>query len=84
MSKKIIEQLKKRRLLIAIFGLFLILNAVIFYATFSEKTSSTIWDGSIAKKFSSGDGSIKNPYIINDGSELAYFFTLINSEEAVL
>ena len=83
MKDKIIEQLKKRRLLVAVSVLFFVLVGTILYTTFSEKTTSSIWDGTIAKKFSSGDGTIKNPYIINSGSELAYFFTLINSEESV-
>ena len=83
MKEKVLKQLKERRLIIAVFVLFFLLNAVILYNTFSEKTTSTIWDGTVAKKFADGDGSIKNPYIINNGSELAYFFTLINSEESV-
>ncbi len=74
-------KLKNRRLLVSILLLFFAANLFAIFTTFSEKTTSTIWDGKIAKKFSSGDGSSSKPYIIKNGSELAYFFTLINSDE---
>lgn len=32
-----------------------------------------VWDGTVATKYKSGNGSENNPYIISDGSELAYF-----------
>ncbi|NLL01813.1 MAG: hypothetical protein GX265_02195 [Mollicutes bacterium] len=32
-----------------------------------------VWDGSIASEYKSGNGTKDNPYIISDGSELAYF-----------
>jgi len=31
------------------------------------------WDGSVASSYRSGSGTINDPYIISDGSELAYF-----------
>ena len=78
---KCINKLKNRRLLVSVLLLFFVANIFAIFTTFTEKTSSTIWDGKIAKKFSGGDGSSTNPYIIKNGSELAYFFTLINSED---
>lgn len=76
------SKLKNRRLLVSILLLFFVANIFAIFTTFTEKTSSTIWDGKIAKKFSGGDGTSTKPYIIKDGSELAYFFTLINSEDS--
>ncbi len=46
--------------------------------TYSEKTTSTIWDGTIADSFASGTGTNSDPFIISNGSELAYFFQQIN------
>ena len=66
MKEKILKQLKERRLIIVFFILFFVLNGIILYNTFSEKTTSTVWDGTVAKKFTSGDGSVRNPYIINN------------------
>jgi hypothetical protein len=83
MKKKILKQLKDRRLIIVFFVLFFVLNGIILYNTFSEKTTSTVWDGTVAKKFASGDGSVRNPYIINNGSELALLFQEIYSENSV-
>ena len=60
------------------------LNFVVLYNTFSEKTTSTVWDGSVAKKFNSGSGTSKDPYVISNGSEFAYFFSLIHSLIATL
>ena len=31
------------------------------------------WDGSVASSYRSGSGTVTDPYIISDGSELAYF-----------
>ncbi len=81
MYNKIIKKIKENKLLVVLLLLFFSLNIFVIYNTFSEKTTSSIWDGSIATKFSGGDGSVTKPYIIKDGSELAYLFTLINSED---
>ena len=75
------SKIKNRRLLVSMLLLFFVANLFAIFTTYSEKTSSTIWDGSIAHKFGGGDGSFNNPYLIKNGSELAYFFTLINSED---
>ncbi|MDD2409955.1 MAG: hypothetical protein PHD03_04495, partial [Bacilli bacterium] len=34
--------------------------------------STSVWDGTVAGSFRSGDGTESNPYIISNGSELAY------------
>lgn len=55
-------------------GFFVIKN------TFTLKTSSSVWDGTVASSFAGGNGTIDNPYVIKEGSELAYFFSVINSD----
>ena len=81
MYKKFLEKIKNRKLLVVLVLLFFAINIFTIINTFTEKTTSTIWDGKVATKFKSGDGSAINPYIISDGRELAYFFTIINSED---
>ena len=46
----------------------LFISLVAILTTFSEKLTSSIWDGSIATSFQNGDGSESNPYIITEGS----------------
>ena len=80
MFRDILNKLKEKKLLVVGVLLFFAVN-IIIYTTFSEKTTSTIWDGSIADKFSEGSGTSEDPYIIKDGSELAYFMQVINSDD---
>ena len=80
MFKRIYNKIKNRRLLVVVLLLFFAVNLFTLYNTFTEKTTSSIWDGSIAKKFHSGTGSSNDPYVIYTGSELAYFFSVINGE----
>lgn len=64
--------------------LILLVFAVILFASFSipslakYKNRSTIilssvWDGSVANSYKSGDGTSINPYVISSAPELAYF-----------
>ncbi len=48
------------------------------HSTFSEDTSSTVWDGTIASSFASGTGTQSDPYIISNGSELAFMVSIVN------
>ena len=81
MKKFILDKINSRRILIGLsIFLFFILNFFIVFTTFSEKTSSTIWDGTVASKFKKGNGTAGSPYEINDGSEFVYFLSLINGE----
>ena len=41
----------------------------------------TPWDGTVADSFAKGTGSAQDPYIISNGSELAYLFTLISDSQ---
>lgn len=40
--------------------------------------SNIIWDGSIASSFCGGSGTASDPYLIGNGSELAYFQQMVN------
>lgn len=48
----------------------------------SESPTYTIvsWDGTVASSYSDGDGSLDNPYIISNGSELAYLALQLENE----
>ena len=80
--KKLFRGNKKK--LILLLGVFVILSFLLlfFKDTFSEKTTSSIWDGKVASSFNRGNGTSDNPYIISNGGELAYFFKLINSNNS--
>ena len=80
MGVKIKEFLLKNKLILAGLFLFFGMLIIVLFPSFSEKTSTSLWDGSVATKFSQGSGLVDDPYVINDGSELAYFFTLINGD----
>ena len=80
--EKIVHFIKKNIFLIIVLIAFFSTIFMIAFPTFSEKRTSTIWDGSVATSFNKGSGLINDPYIISDGSELAYFFTVINNEES--
>ena len=82
MLKKLKNFITKYKFLIAGFVLVFCVLILILVPTFSEKTTSTIWDGSIASSFTSGDGTQNNPYIISNGSELAYLFSKLKSEDS--
>lgn len=58
-----------------IIGLFLVLAAPSLARLIRNTAIDPIlvWDGSIATSYRNGDGSENNPYIISNGSELAYF-----------
>ena len=82
MFNKLKEKIKSRRFLVVVLLLFFAVNIFAIFNTFTEKTTSSIWDGVVATKFKKGDGSALNPYVIDDGRELAYFFTLINGDKS--
>lgn len=81
--KKLNEKIKsltkaqKSGCLIVILILFLVLVISIpSFAKFKNRVTlynEPIWDGMVATSYKSGDGTEDNPYIISNGSELAYF-----------
>ena len=58
------------------------IEAVLGFETVSYKIESSdrdgIWDGSIAAGFAGGAGTEENPYLISNGSELAYLAQQVN------
>lgn len=55
-------------------------NATVYYGI--TPTTSAVWNGSkIAKSYNSGTGTKEDPYVIFDGSQLAYFIKNVNEGE---
>ena len=50
-----------------------------FYPIESDGAVSKEWDGSIASSFAGGTGTESNPYLISNGSELAYLAQQVNA-----
>ena len=42
---------------------------------------NAVWDGSVAESYRSGKGTEDDPYIISNGSELAYLASELKSEK---
>ena len=42
---------------------------------------TTVWDGSVASSYRSGDGTKDNPYIISNGAELAFFSSMAKEDK---
>jgi len=78
MLKKIGKYFNKHRLIISGVMILLAVFFFVFYPTLTEKTTSSVWDGSVATSFTSGNGTVNSPYEISTGSELAYFYSLLN------
>ena len=73
---------KHKSIFILVAMLIVILLSWSFINSFSETTTSTAWDGTVAKSFKRGTGTVKNPYIISDASEFAYFKSLLEGESS--
>ena len=64
---------------IACFGIINILTSKDSYSNSTE----ILWDGvSVSSSFSSGNGTVDNPYIISTGEELSYFKSLIEGNNS--
>ncbi len=61
--------MKRTRILAVVLTVVMLLAVVPFSAV---SAASNVWDGSIATKFPSGDGSLSDPYLITNGAELVY------------
>ena len=78
MKNKVFEYFKNHKaiaiLMIVVF-VFAISIGIPTLARYRNRTSmvdSVVWDGTIATSFKSGNGKINSPYVISNGSELAY------------
>ena len=84
--KKIKEKLSKipkiAYLVITIFVLALVSVTLPSFARFEHRNPillDTSWSGNIATSYRSGSGTLRDPYIISDGSELAYFAQMLET-----
>jgi hypothetical protein len=72
------SKIQKITYLISILGVVLLLAIGIpTLARYKNRViipSVTVWDGSVASSYKKGNGTIDDPYIISNGSELAYFY----------
>ena len=78
--KAFIKQHKKP-ILMAVFFIATLLVCR-FIDTFSETVTDSAWDGVVARDFTSGTGTLENPYVISNASEYAYFKELLEGEDA--
>ena len=78
--KDLFNKYKNHIIIIALISIILL--TLSFLRTFSDPTSSTDWDGVVARDFTSGTGTEENPYVIKDASEFAYFKSLLEGEDA--
>lgn len=86
-TKKVIQRVSKSFIGIILVSLIIVLVFVavpsaisigkIIKHDFFDKT----WDGSKSERFSSGNGTAANPYLINSAMELAYLAYVVNSGE---
>ena len=62
--------------------LVFVIGIIVINNTYSETTTSTMWDGvTVANSFTGGNGSEENPYQISSGAELAYFKSVIEGND---
>ena len=75
---------KYRKYFILIAIVVVILLSWTFINSFSETTESSAWDGVVAREFTSGNGTVENPYVISSASEYGYFKELLEGDDAFL
>lgn len=87
MNKKLIlNKLKKIPKVYYVIVLFIIVTMISItipslarYKNRVTITDTKVWDGSIATSYQNGTGSKNDPYIISNGSELAYFSKMLET-----
>ena len=78
---KRVKRCKFKEHKIVVLGMIFFILLIAFVAiptlsSYKNRTLSqniTVWDGTIAENYRSGEGTEENPYIIANGEELAYF-----------
>ena len=80
---KIVNFIKQHKIVLFV-AVFLIVTAFLwtFSNSFSEDNTDIAWDGVVANQFTSGTGTVENPYVISSASEYAYFKTLMEGNDA--
>lgn len=79
--KKVSKQKKITYLIIGIIFIMMLSVGIPSLARFKNRVTFdvNVWDGSIASSYKSGTGESSDPYVISNGSELAYFFENLKS-----
>lgn len=79
--KKVSKQNKITYLIIGIIFIMMLSVGIPSLARFKNRITFdvNVWDGSIASSYKSGTGESSDPYVISNGSELAYFFENLKS-----
>ncbi len=84
--KKIKEKLAKIpkiTYLVALIFIFALASITLpSFARFEHRSPidlDTSWDGNVATSYRRGSGTLKDPYVISDGSELAYFASMLET-----
>ncbi len=62
---------KLKKTLAFILTFAMLLSAVITAAAVPATAASGVWDGTIAESYAGGTGTLDEPYLISNGSELA-------------
>ena len=74
----------KYRIYFIIAAIAVVLLTCSLFRTFSESSSSSAWDGEVAREFHSGTGTVNNPYVISNAGEFAYLKEVLEGDEANL
>lgn len=74
--------LNHKNLLISAFAFAAIVLSCSLLSSYSSATSSSAWDGVVARSFAGGTGTNNNPYIISNAAEFAYFKSVLEGEDA--
>jgi hypothetical protein len=80
MIQKLKALFQKYYTYIIVFAIIISLSIIVFWPTFTENVTSTVWDGTIASSFNSGTGTLDDPYIISNGNQFAYFITSTSTD----
>ena len=79
------NKIKEHRIIVLIIIFFMLLTVFVAIPTLSSyknrnlSQNVTVWDGTIADSYRSGNGTEESPYIIANGEELAYFATQLET-----
>ncbi len=70
------KKIKSSYIIVLVLLILLVSIAIPSLARYKNRTSikdAVVWDGKVATSYRAGTGSASDPYIISNGSELAYF-----------
>lgn len=86
--KRIIDNLSKNQkiiCLIVVLGLVLFVSigipSLARYKNRSTLNAVSVWDGTVASSYRTGTGTSADPYVISNGSELAYFASELTTKD---